>query len=60
MALLLEEEVRKKTEVSVKRKIHMSRLPYQKTLEEFDFSYQPGLKEKEVIRLSSLDFIEQK
>ena len=35
-------------------------MPYLKTIEEFDFSYQPGLKEKEVIRLSSLEFIEQK
>lgn len=60
LALLLEEEVKRKTENSVKAKITKSRLPYLKTLEEFDFSYQPGLKEKEVIRLSSLEFIEQK
>lgn len=46
LALLLEEEVKRKTESSVKTKIQKSRLPYLKTLEEFDFSYQPGLKEK--------------
>lgn len=60
LALLLEQEVKRKTESSIKTKIHLSRLPYLKTLEEFDFSYQPSLKEKEVIKLSSLDFIEQK
>lgn len=60
LALLLEEEVKRKTESSVKAKINKSRLPYLKSMEEFDFSYQPGLKEKEVIRLSSLEFIEQK
>lgn len=60
LALLLEEEVKRKTESSVKAKIIKSRLPYLKTLEEFDFTYQPGLKEKEMIRLSSLEFIEQK
>lgn len=60
LALLLEEEVRRKTDSSVKTKITKSRLPYLKTLEEFDFSFQPGLKEKEVIRLSSLEFIEQR
>ena len=60
LALLLDDELKKKTDSSVKIKINKSRLPYQKTLEEFDFSYQPGLKEKEVIRLSSLEFIEQK
>ncbi len=59
LALLLEEEVKKKTESSVRAKINKSRLPYLKTLEEFDFTYQPSLKEKEVIRLSSLEFIEQ-
>jgi DNA replication protein DnaC len=60
LALLLEEEMKRKTDSSVKTKIQKSRLPYLKTLEEFDFSYQPGLKEKEVIKLSSLEFIEQK
>ena len=60
LALLLEEEVRKKRESSIKAKINKSRLPYLKSIEEFDFSYQPGLKEKEVIKLSSLEFIEQK
>jgi len=60
LALLLEEEVKRKTDSSVKTKIVKSRLPYLKSIEEFDFSYQPGLKEKEVIRLSSLEFIEQK
>lgn len=60
LALLLEEEVKRKISVSIKTKIHLSRLPYQKTLEEFDFSYQPGLKEKEVIKLGSLEFIDKK
>ena len=60
LALLLEEEVKRKTESSVKAKIAKSRLPYLKTIEEFDFSYQPGLKEREVIRLNSLEFIERK
>ncbi|MEW6054944.1 MAG: ATP-binding protein, partial [Nitrospirota bacterium] len=34
LALLLEEEVKRKTDSSVKAKIHKSRLPYLKTLEE--------------------------
>ena len=52
--------MKRKTESSVKAKIAKSRLPYLKTIEEFDFSYQPGLKEREVIRLNSLEFIERK
>lgn len=42
LALVLEEEVKRKTENSVKAKIAKSRLPYLKTLEEFDFSYHQG------------------
>ncbi len=59
LALLLEEELKRKTEGSVKAKIGKAKFPFLKTIEEFDFSFQPNLKDKEVIRLSSLDFIEQ-
>jgi len=37
-----------------------AKFPFIKSIEEFDFNFQPGLKEKEVIGLSSLEFIEQK
>ncbi|RLB35223.1 MAG: AAA family ATPase [Deltaproteobacteria bacterium] len=56
--LVLEEELRAKTERSLKAKIHKARFPFIKTLEQFDFSFQPSLGEKEILRLSSLDFIE--
>ena len=60
LALLLEAEVKRKTEGSVKAKITKARFPYFKTIEEFDFSFQPHLNEKEVINLSSLDFLDKK
>src|SRR3989338_4834591 len=60
LSLLLEEELNGKTDRSFTAKIHKARFPFVKTLEEFDFSFQPGIEEKEVIRLSSLDFIENK
>ena len=60
LALLLEAEVKRKTEGSVKAKIAKARFPYFKTIEEFDFSFQPHLNEKEVIHLSSLDFLDKK
>jgi DNA replication protein len=60
LALLLEEELKRKTEGSIKAKIGKAKFPFLKTIEEFDFSFQPNLKDKEVIRLSSLDFVEQK
>jgi DNA replication protein DnaC len=60
LTILLEEEHRGKAERSVTTKIHKARFPFIKTLEEFDFSFQPSLGEKELLRLSSLEFIEQK
>lgn len=60
LCLLLEEELRGKTERSLNSKIRKARFPFIKTLEEFDFSFQPGLSEKEIIRLGSLEFIESK
>lgn len=60
LALLLEEEVSRKTEGSIRAKIAKAKFPFQKTIEEFDFSFQPNLKDREVIKLCSLDFIDQK
>jgi len=60
LSLLLEEELRGKTERSVKTKIHKARFPFMKTLEAFDFTFQPSLGEKEILKLGSLDFIEKK
>jgi len=59
-SLLLEEELKRKNDVSVRTKINKARFPYTKTLEEFDFSFQPSIKEKEIISLGSLDFVEKK
>lgn len=60
LSLLLDEELNGKTERSAATKINKARFPFIKTLEEFDFSFQPGIGEKEVIRLGALEFIEKK
>ncbi len=60
LARLVEMEAMSKLDRSVNAKIHKARFPSVKTLEEFDFSFQPQLNEKEIIRLASLDFIEKK
>jgi len=60
LSLLFEEELKRKNEGTVRTKINKARFPYIKSLEEFDFSFQPSLREKEIISLSSLDFIEKK
>lgn len=53
-------EVKRKQEASVKTKVITARFPYVKTIEQFDFSFQPSLNEKEIARLGSLAFIETK
>lgn len=60
LSLVLEEELKGKTDRSLKTKIQKARFPFLKTMEEFDFSFQPGLGEKEVLQLGCLDFVEQK
>ncbi len=60
LSLVLEEELTGKTERSQKSKIQKARFPFIKTMEEFDFSFQPGIGEKEMLRLGALEFIENK
>jgi len=57
---LLEEELKRRQEASVKAKVAKAKFPFLKTMEEFDFSFQPGLNEKKVINLASLQFIDKK
>ena len=60
LALLLEKEFKMRQEGSIKAKIGKAHFPYLKTIEEFDFSFQPSIREKEIIRLGSPEFIERK
>lgn len=60
LSLLLEEELRNKRERSIAAKHNKAKFPFLKTIDEFDFSFQPSLREKEVLRLSALEFIEKK
>jgi len=60
LALLLEEEYKRRQDGSIKARIAKAHFPYIKTIEEFDFAFQPNLKEKEIIRLGSLEWIENK
>ena len=54
IAELLEEELKGRNERSVRAKIYKARVPFVKTLEEIDFSFQPSLGEKEVMRLAQV------
>lgn len=60
LARLIELEAMSKLDRAINVKINKARFPTVKTIEAFDFSFQPQLNEKEIIRLASLDFIEKK
>lgn len=60
LSLLLEEEILRKNDSSAKIKIAKAQFPFIKTIDSFDFSYQPSINENEILRLSSLEFIENK
>jgi DNA replication protein DnaC len=57
---LLEEEVGQKEQRRIETLLKLSGLPFTKTIEEFDFSFQPKLDRQQVITLFDLDFVRKK
>lgn len=55
---LLTEEVSSKTAKNVTMRTHLARFPFVKSLESFDFTYQPSIDKKQIQSLSSCHFIE--
>ena len=55
---VLTEEVSSKAEKNVTMRTHLARFPFVKTLEAFDWSYQPALDKKQVQGLATCRFIE--
>jgi DNA replication protein DnaC len=54
---LLEEEVTAKEERRVKTSLKIAGLPYEKTIEEYDFTFNPNLDRRLVMGLFDLDFL---
>lgn len=57
---LTEEELRVRFENGIQKRMSHARFPFIRTLEQFDFSFQPSIDKKVVIELGNLQFIEQK
>ncbi|MEK7316523.1 MAG: IS21-like element helper ATPase IstB [Candidatus Eisenbacteria bacterium] len=55
---LLTEEVASKTLKNVTMRTHLARFPFVKTLEAFDFGYQPSIDKKQIQTIASCHFIE--
>jgi DNA replication protein DnaC len=57
---LLEEEVAQKEQRRIETAIKTSGLPFIKSIDEFDFTFQPNLDRQKVMSLFDLNFIRQK
>jgi DNA replication protein DnaC len=55
---VLSEEVQSKTEKNVAMRTNLARFPFQKSLEAFEFGYQPSLDKKQIQELATCRFIE--
>lgn len=59
LARLVEAELADKADRSVNARVHRARFTMIRTLEEFDFTFQPGLSAARVRELANLSFIDQ-
>jgi DNA replication protein DnaC len=57
---LLQEEVARKDQRRIETAIKISGLPFVKTIDEFDFTFQPGLDRQKIMSLFDLTFLHQK
>lgn len=60
LGLLLEDEINKRSEnkrIKIYRGAH---LPFEKGIEDFDFTFQPSIKKQEILELATLRFVEKK
>ena len=55
---VLTEEVASKTAKHITMRTSLARFPFTKSLESFDFSYQPSLDKKQVLQLANCHFLE--
>lgn len=53
---LTQTELAARTEQHIRRKMHAARFPFHKTLDEFDFAFQPSVNERQIRDLATLRF----
>src|SRR6266516_816355 len=52
-------ELAARTEQDIRRKMRQARFPFHKTLDEFDFAFQPSVNERQIRELASMRFVDQ-
>lgn len=60
LEMLVEDEANNRQDNSYRKRSAKARLPYYKTLEDFDFSYQPSIKKRTVNDCATCQFIPEK
>ncbi len=60
LGLLLEDETNKRTDSKRIELYRAARLPFEKGIEDFDFSFQPSIKKQEIRELATLRFVDNK
>ncbi len=60
LGLLLEDETNKRSDNKHARLYRGAHLPFEKGLEDFDFTFQPLLKKQEILELATLRFLDKK
>ena len=54
---LTQTEVAARAEHNIRRKLHQAHLPFHKTLDEFDFAFQPSVNERQFRDLATMRFV---
>ena len=60
LSLLLEDEANQRGDNKQRRLYQQAKLPFEKGLEDFDFTFQPSIKKKEILELAACQFIQRK
>src|SRR5579859_6491237 len=51
LGMLLEDEINKRSDNRKRKLYHGARLPFEKGIEDFDFTFQPSIKKQEIVGL---------
>lgn len=60
LELLIEDELANRKDNSYKKRFQKAHFPFTKTLEEYDFNFQPTLNRQEIYNLATCEFIRKK
>lgn len=60
LSMLLEDEVNRRSDNKRRKLYKRARLPFEKDLSDFDFTFQPSIKKQEILELSTCRFIEKR